>query len=100
MISLYIFCQRFYNTSGCDYVIVICISRHELLYFCDSISHSLFQVNPPSLLSTLELVNALSGSSLQGESLYWWTQFCAAVAYIKTMDYPQTTGSHTHAHDS
>ncbi|XP_032515524.2 receptor-mediated endocytosis protein 6 homolog isoform X2 [Danaus plexippus] len=60
----------------------------------------ILKVNPPSLLSTLELVNALSGSSLQGESLYWWTQFCAAVAYIKTMDYPQTTGSHTHAHDS
>ncbi|KOB58035.1 GTPase-activating protein and VPS9 domain-containing protein 1, partial [Operophtera brumata] len=35
-----------------------------------------------------KLVNALGGASLQGEALYWWTQFSAAVAYIKTMDYP------------
>ncbi|XP_026323784.1 GTPase-activating protein and VPS9 domain-containing protein 1 isoform X2 [Hyposmocoma kahamanoa] len=49
----------------------------------------ILKVNPPSLLSTIELVNALGGSALQGEALYWWTQFCAAVAYIKTMDYPR-----------
>ncbi|KAL0850566.1 hypothetical protein ABMA28_012338 [Loxostege sticticalis] len=49
----------------------------------------IIKVNPPSLLSTIELVNALGGSALQGEALYWWTQFCAAVAYIKTMDYPR-----------
>ncbi|CAH2100374.1 unnamed protein product [Euphydryas editha] len=48
----------------------------------------IIKVNPPSLLSTLELVNALGGASLTGEALYWWTQFCAAVAHIKTMDYP------------
>ncbi|XP_013144515.1 PREDICTED: GTPase-activating protein and VPS9 domain-containing protein 1 isoform X2 [Papilio polytes] len=47
----------------------------------------ILKVNPPSLLSTIELVNALGGSALAGEALYWWTQFCAAVAYIKTMDY-------------
>ncbi|XP_075989384.1 GTPase activating protein and VPS9 domains 1 isoform X2 [Anticarsia gemmatalis] len=49
----------------------------------------ILKVNPPSLLSTIELVNALGGGALQGEALYWWTQFCAAVAYIKTMDYPR-----------
>ncbi|XP_052758791.1 GTPase-activating protein and VPS9 domain-containing protein 1 [Galleria mellonella] len=49
----------------------------------------ILKVNPPSLLSTIELVNALGGAALQGEALYWWTQFCAAVAYIKTMDYPR-----------
>ncbi|XP_068628780.1 receptor-mediated endocytosis protein 6 homolog [Battus philenor] len=48
----------------------------------------ILKVNPPSLLSTIELVNALGGAALSGEALYWWTQFCAAVAYIKTMDYP------------
>ncbi|XP_045761634.1 receptor-mediated endocytosis protein 6 homolog isoform X1 [Maniola jurtina] len=48
----------------------------------------IIKVNPPSLLSTIELVNALGGSALSGEALYWWTQFCASVAYIKTMDYP------------
>lgn len=53
------------------------------------------QVNPPSLLSTIELVNALGGSALQGEALYWWTQFCAAVAYIKTMDYPRPDNNDT-----
>ncbi|KPJ21195.1 Receptor-mediated endocytosis protein 6-like [Papilio machaon] len=47
----------------------------------------ILKVNPPSLLSTIELVNALGGAALSGEALYWWTQFCAAVAYIKTMDY-------------
>ncbi|KAJ0180917.1 hypothetical protein K1T71_003002 [Dendrolimus kikuchii] len=49
----------------------------------------IIKVNPPSLLSTIELVNALGAASLHGEALYWWTQFCAAVAYIKTMDYPR-----------
>ncbi|CAG4927278.1 unnamed protein product [Colias eurytheme] len=51
----------------------------------------ILKVNPPSLLSTIELVNALGGSVLTGEALYWWTQFCAAVAYIKTMDYAPDT---------
>ncbi|KAI5631655.1 vacuolar sorting protein 9 (VPS9) domain-containing protein [Phthorimaea operculella] len=49
----------------------------------------ILKVNPPSLLSTIELVNALGGSALQGEALYWWTQFCSCVQYIKTMDYQQ-----------
>ncbi|KAF9413813.1 hypothetical protein HW555_008081 [Spodoptera exigua] len=55
----------------------------------------ILKVNPPSLLSTIELVNALGGSALQGEALYWWTQFCAAVAYIKTMDYPRPDNNDT-----
>ncbi|CAB3221593.1 unnamed protein product [Arctia plantaginis] len=55
----------------------------------------ILKVNPPSLLSTIELVNALGGSALQGEALYWWTQFCAAVAYIKTMDYPRADNNDT-----
>ncbi|XP_052737207.1 receptor-mediated endocytosis protein 6 homolog [Bicyclus anynana] len=53
----------------------------------------IIKVNPPSLLSTLELVSALGGGALAGEALYWWTQFCAAVAYIKTMDYPAAAPS-------
>lgn len=55
----------------------------------------ILKVNPPSLLSTIELVNALGGSLLSGEALYWWTQFCAAVAYIKTMDYPRSDNNDT-----
>ncbi|XP_053600911.1 receptor-mediated endocytosis protein 6 homolog [Plodia interpunctella] len=50
----------------------------------------ILKVNPPSLLSSIELVSALGDAALQGEAQYWWTQFCAAVAYIKTMDYPRT----------
>ncbi|CAH0747703.1 unnamed protein product [Diatraea saccharalis] len=50
----------------------------------------IIKVNPASLLSTIELVNALGEAALQGEALYWWTHFCAAVAYIKTMDYSDT----------
>ncbi|XP_050663816.1 receptor-mediated endocytosis protein 6 homolog [Leptidea sinapis] len=50
----------------------------------------IIKVNPPSLLSTIELVNALAGAVLAGEALYWWTQFCAAVAYIKSMEYRDT----------
>ncbi|XP_041974424.1 receptor-mediated endocytosis protein 6 homolog isoform X2 [Aricia agestis] len=48
----------------------------------------IIKVNPPSLLSTVELVSCLGGAALAGEALYWWTHFCAAVAHIKTMDYP------------
>ncbi|GBP08296.1 GTPase-activating protein and VPS9 domain-containing protein 1 [Eumeta japonica] len=50
----------------------------------------ILRVNPPSLLSTIELVNAWGASCLHGEALYWWTHFCAAVAHIKTMDYPHS----------
>ncbi|XP_028029736.1 receptor-mediated endocytosis protein 6 homolog [Bombyx mandarina] len=46
----------------------------------------IIKVNPPSLLSTIELVSALGGGA-RGEQHYCWTHFCAAVAYIKTMDY-------------
>lgn len=45
----------------------------------------IIKVNPPSLLSTIQLVNSLGAP--QGEALYWWTQFSAAVQHIKTMDY-------------
>ncbi|XP_063374056.1 receptor-mediated endocytosis protein 6 homolog [Cydia amplana] len=47
----------------------------------------ILKVNPPSLLSTIDFVNSLGGASLQGPALYWWTHFCSAVAYIKTMEY-------------
>lgn len=49
----------------------------------------ILRVNPPSVLSTIELVNILGGSALQGEALYCWTLFSSAIAYIKTMDYPR-----------
>lgn len=46
-----------------------------------------FQANPPYLLSTMQYVNAFYGDLITGEDHYWWTQFCSAVTFIKTMDY-------------
>ncbi|XP_021947874.2 receptor-mediated endocytosis protein 6 homolog [Folsomia candida] len=43
--------------------------------------------NPPALLSTIQYVNSFCGVKITGEDQYWWTQFCSAVEFIKTMDY-------------
>ncbi|CAK9813080.1 GTPase-activating protein and VPS9 domain-containing protein 1 [Anthophora quadrimaculata] len=42
--------------------------------------------NPPSLLSTIQYVDSFYGNRLGGEEQYWWTQFCSAIEFIKTMD--------------
>ncbi|XP_034234553.1 GTPase-activating protein and VPS9 domain-containing protein 1 [Thrips palmi] len=47
----------------------------------------LIKANPLSLLSTVQYVNTFYGSRLEGEEHYWWTQFCSAIEYIKTLDY-------------
>ena len=47
----------------------------------------LLQANPPALLSTMQYVNLFYEKRLKGEDQYWWTQFCAAIEFIKTMDY-------------
>lgn len=47
----------------------------------------IIKVNPEALLSTIQYVNSFFHNRLFGEEEYWWTQFCAAVEYIKTMDY-------------
>ncbi|XP_059612505.1 receptor-mediated endocytosis protein 6 homolog [Phlebotomus argentipes] len=47
----------------------------------------IIKANPPYLLSTLQYVNCFIGDKLEGENQYWWTQFCSAVTYIKTLDY-------------
>lgn len=47
----------------------------------------LVQANPPHLLSTVQFVNTFHENRFQGEDAYWWTQFCSAVEFIKTMDY-------------
>ncbi|XP_045465309.1 GTPase-activating protein and VPS9 domain-containing protein 1 isoform X2 [Harmonia axyridis] len=43
--------------------------------------------NPLNLLSTIQFVNSFYQNQLCGEEQYWWIQFCAAVEFIKTMDY-------------
>lgn len=47
----------------------------------------LIKSNPPSLLSTVQYVNTFYGNRLKGEEQYWWTLFCSAIEYIKTLDY-------------
>ncbi|XP_065077824.1 receptor-mediated endocytosis protein 6 homolog [Ochlerotatus camptorhynchus] len=47
------------------------------------------KTNPPHLLSTIEYVNCFIGEKLFGENEYWWTQFCSAITFIKTMDYSE-----------
>lgn len=48
------------------------------------------QANPNSLLSTVQYVNSFYEKHFQGEQAYWWTQFCSAIEFIKTMDYWET----------
>lgn len=47
----------------------------------------IIQANPNSLLSTVQYVNSFYERHFQGEQAYWWTQFCSAIEFIKTMDY-------------
>ncbi|XP_043477081.1 GTPase-activating protein and VPS9 domain-containing protein 1 isoform X1 [Leptopilina heterotoma] len=46
----------------------------------------IIKANPPSLLSTVQYVESFYSNHLQGEEQYWWTQFCSAIEFIKTMD--------------
>lgn len=43
------------------------------------------QANPPYLQSTINYVECFLGKQLEGEELYWWTQFSTAILFIKTM---------------
>ncbi|XP_060523833.1 GTPase-activating protein and VPS9 domain-containing protein 1 [Cylas formicarius] len=54
--------------------------------FTPVLVYVIIKVNPEALLSTIQFVNSFQGQ-LSGEEQYWWTQFCAAVEFIKTMDY-------------
>ncbi|KAF7270441.1 hypothetical protein GWI33_016591 [Rhynchophorus ferrugineus] len=54
--------------------------------FTPVLVYVIIQVNPGALLSTIQFVNSFQGQ-IVGEEGYWWTQFCSAVEYIKTMDY-------------
>ncbi|CAO1411751.1 unnamed protein product [Diamesa serratosioi] len=47
----------------------------------------IIKANPPFLLSTIQYVECFIGKKLEGEELYWWTQFSSAIQFIKTMDY-------------
>lgn len=45
----------------------------------------LVKARPPGLLSTVQYVEAFESRRMSGENLYWWTQFRAAVEFIKVM---------------
>ncbi|CAH1130720.1 unnamed protein product [Ceutorhynchus assimilis] len=55
--------------------------------FTPVLVYVIIKVNPEALLSTIQFVNSLHSGQIRGEDEYWWTQFCSAVEYIKTMDY-------------
>ncbi|KAJ8921650.1 hypothetical protein NQ315_010559, partial [Exocentrus adspersus] len=55
--------------------------------FTPVLIYVIIKVNPAALLSTIQYVNSYSHNQLFGEEGYWWTHFCAAVEYIKTMNY-------------
>ncbi|KZC13342.1 GTPase-activating protein and VPS9 domain-containing protein 1 [Dufourea novaeangliae] len=58
-----------------------------LVYVIIKASHFISCItNPPSLLSTIQYVDSFYGNRLEGEEQYWWTQFCSAIEFIKTMD--------------
>ncbi|CAJ0946956.1 unnamed protein product, partial [Mesorhabditis belari] len=45
----------------------------------------LIQANPPALLSNVQYVQSFCLSDMEGSDLYWWTQFTAAIEFIKTL---------------
>ncbi|CAJ0574890.1 unnamed protein product, partial [Mesorhabditis spiculigera] len=45
----------------------------------------LIQANPQSLMSNVQYVQSFSGHDMNGSDLYWWTQFTAAIEFIKTL---------------
>lgn len=45
----------------------------------------LLQANPPALLSNIQFISGFYDSRIQGEEAYWWTQFHAAVEFLKQL---------------
>ncbi|KAG5683501.1 hypothetical protein PVAND_012776 [Polypedilum vanderplanki] len=45
----------------------------------------IIKANPPYLQSTINYVECFMGKRLEGEELYWWTQFSTAILFIKTL---------------
>lgn len=45
----------------------------------------IFQANPPALLSNVQYIQSFGGTLLNGVEGYWWTQFVAAIEFIKTL---------------
>lgn len=63
--------------------VIIKVGFKDSRELCDKILT--FQANPPYLMSTINYVECFIGNKLEGEELYWWTQFSSAIQFIKTM---------------
>lgn len=55
--------------------------------FVPVLVYVIIKTNPHDLLSTIQYVKSFYGTQLRGEEEYWWTQFCSAVEFTKTMEY-------------
>ncbi|KAI7693493.1 hypothetical protein SSS_02067 [Sarcoptes scabiei] len=43
------------------------------------------KANPKSILSTIQYINTFYTEAMTGEEAYYWTQFCSAIEFIKTL---------------
>lgn len=55
--------------------------------FVPALVYVVIHANPPGLLSTVQYVTNFYDQRLSGEEAYYWMQFSAAIAFIKTLTY-------------
>jgi len=53
--------------------------------FVPVLVYVLIRANPPHLLSTKQYINNFIDERLSGEEMYCWTQFSAAVEFVKSL---------------
>lgn len=53
--------------------------------FVPVLVYVVIHANPSGLLSTMQYVTNFYDKRLSGEEAYYWMQFCAAIAFIKTL---------------
>lgn len=53
--------------------------------FVPALVYVVIHANPPGLLSTVQYITNFYEEQLSGEEAYYWMQFCAAIAFIKTL---------------
>lgn len=58
--------------------------------FVPALVYVVIHANPPDLLSTVQYITDFYDQRLSGEEAYYWMQFCAAIAFIKTLAYKST----------
>ena len=63
-------------------LVYVLIQVRFAIYLCKQL---IFQANPPALLSNVQYIQSFGGTLLNGVEGYWWTQFVAAIEFIKTL---------------